>query len=458
MKTISKITAALIAVMMIVFAFPVFAQVDGADPDSALDMDIAAPETTTAASEPATEAQEPASAVEPTAAAPVIINIYNGQNGPQTPASSETTTKAPETTAAPETTTVPEGPAIIVTEIADQPYTGSPIRPAITIKSGNNVLVDSVDYRVSYTNNTNVGTAAVIVEYLNPAFENFGQTDKSFSIIPADGSSLSVTGLEDVQYTGTAVEPELVIKHGENTLLAGSDYSVKFTDNVNVSTADSKATCFITFKGNYTGTKEVQFNIKPRNASSAVIDDLPEAVEYRFGRPVRPGATVKLGGQKLKEGKDYELVYTNNKSVGTGTVTAEFKGNYTGSVSATFRIDAIDATCAYITYIPPQLHTGSAIQPSFMVFVHKHKLTADTDYTVAYSNNTNLGTATVTVTFKGDYSGTATTTFEIVDATTIAQTGEFGVIAVGVVMAAAGVTFAIVKKKKNKAADEEQVD
>lgn len=455
MKTISKITAALIAVMMIVFAFPVFAVERGETPDSAMDMDIPAPESTTAA----TDAPEQASAVEPTTTAPVIINIYNGQNGPQTPASSETTTKAPETTTqAPETTTVPEGPAIIVTEIADQPYTGSPIKPAITIKSGNNVLVDSVDYRVSYTNNVNVGTAAVIVEYLNPAFENFGQTDKSFSIIPADGSSLSVTGLEDVQYTGTAVEPDLVIKHGENTLLAGSDYSVKFTDNVNVSTGDSKATCFITFKGNYTGTKEVQFNIKPRNASSAVIDDLPEAVEYRFGRPVRPGATVKLGGVKLKEGKDYELVYTNNKSVGTGTVTAEFKGNYTGSVSATFRIDAIDATCAYITYIPPQLHTGSAIQPSFMVFVHKHKLTADTDYTVAYSNNTNIGTATVTVTFKGDYSGTATTTFEIADATTIAQTGEFGVIAVGVVMAAAGVTFAIVKRKKNKAADDEQCD
>ena len=43
--------------------------------------------------------------------------------------------------------------------IPDQPYTGSPIQPAVTIKDGEKTLVNGTDYTVSYSNNTSAGTA-----------------------------------------------------------------------------------------------------------------------------------------------------------------------------------------------------------------------------------------------------------------------------------------------------------
>ncbi len=58
-------------------------------------------------------------------------------------------------------------------------------------------------------------------------------------------------------------------------------------------------------------------------------------------------------------------------------------------------------------------YNGSARRPLVTVVYGGKTLVSGTDYTVSYSNNTNVGTATVTVTGKGDYSGTATTTFEI---------------------------------------------
>ncbi len=60
-----------------------------------------------------------------------------------------------------------------------------------------------------------------------------------------------------------------------------------------------------------------------------------------------------------------------------------------------------------------QTYTGSALTPAPTVVYNGETLVKDTDYTVAYANNTNEGTATVTVTGKGMYTGTAKGTFKI---------------------------------------------
>ncbi|MEE0706318.1 MAG: fibronectin type III domain-containing protein, partial [Adlercreutzia sp.] len=49
--------------------------------------------------------------------------------------------------------------------------------------------------------------------------------------------------------------------------------------------------------------------------------------------------TVKVGGKTLKAGTDYAVSYKSNKAVGTATVTVTGKGAYTGSKSATFKIN-----------------------------------------------------------------------------------------------------------------------
>ena len=73
--------------------------------------------------------------------------------------------------------------------------------------------------------------------------------------------------------------------------------------------------------------------------------------------------------------------------------------------SITPTIEGLDDVYAY---------TGKAIEPVVTVKYGDTTLVKDTDYDVTYSNNTDIGTATVIVTFKGNYSGTATETFEII--------------------------------------------
>ncbi|PHV70180.1 hypothetical protein CS063_11930 [Sporanaerobium hydrogeniformans] len=66
-----------------------------------------------------------------------------------------------------------------------------------------------------------------------------------------------------------------------------------------------------------------------------------------------------------------------------------------------------------IQEIPVQTHTNSAIEPLPMIKDGDKTLVQGTDYTVAYTNNINVGTATATITFINSYSGTMTKNFEI---------------------------------------------
>lgn len=73
-----------------------------------------------------------------------------------------------------------------------------------------------------------------------------------------------------------------------------------------------------------------------------------------------------------------------------------------------------DISAAQFTKIKNQSYTGKAIKPAVTIKDGGKKLVKGTDYTVSYKNNTKIGTATVTVTGKGDYTGTKTLTFKIV--------------------------------------------
>ena len=70
-----------------------------------------------------------------------------------------------------------------------------------------------------------------------------------------------------------------------------------------------------------------------------------------------------------------------------------------------------------ISDIPEQTRTGSAIEPTLEITDGETTLTLGTDYTIEYSDNTNVGTASVTITGIGNYSGTITKTFAINKAT-----------------------------------------
>ena len=130
------------------------------------------------------------------------------------------------------------------------------------------------------------------------------------------------------------------------------------------------------------------------------------------GKAKKPGVTVKLNGKTLKNGTDYTVSYSNNTKVGTATVKITGKGNYTGSVSKTFKIKN-NFKKATISGISNKSYTGKNITQSVTVKFSGKTLKNGTDYTVSYSNNKNIGTATVKITGKGSYTGTITKTFKI---------------------------------------------
>lgn len=74
-----------------------------------------------------------------------------------------------------------------------------------------------------------------------------------------------------------------------------------------------------------------------------------------------------------------------------------------------------DISLASVATIPSQVYTGSAIAPAVTVTFEGFTLTEGTDYTVAYSNNVDPGTATVTITGIGGYTGSTSLTFMIVE-------------------------------------------
>ena len=157
-----------------------------------------------------------------------------------------------------------------------------------------------------------------------------------------------------------------------------------------------------------------------RDLSNARIE--PTDAIYT-GSACKPSAKVTYGKNTLKEGTDYTLSYKNNTNAGTATVTATGKGKYKGTVSGSFTVKPAAIVSANVAFTKLSFpYTGSKIKPAPTVKVGSKTLTAGTDYSVTYQNNTEVGTATVKIKGKGNYTAALTKTFTIVPkATTISS-------------------------------------
>ena len=151
-----------------------------------------------------------------------------------------------------------------------------------------------------------------------------------------DISKASVT-VPAQTYTGKALTPAPVVKYNGVTLKKGTDYTVSgYASNTNAGTA----TVTLVGKGIYEGKKAVKFTIKPASIAKASVAKVAD--QKATGKTVTPEPKVTLGGKTLRKGTDYTLSYANNVKPGTATITVKGKGNYTGSVKATFKIVSAD--------------------------------------------------------------------------------------------------------------------
>ena len=143
---------------------------------------------------------------------------------------------------------------------------------------------------------------------------------------------------------------------------------------------------------------------------------ISEIADQKYtGKAVTPSPVVKLNGKRLKKNTDYTVKYSNNIKVGTAKLTVTGKGSYTGSKSISFKIVKSGSSTSSQTASKKKTFTvkltqtsfvynGKTRRPSVKVSAGSKSVTA-AGYTVTYKNNKNVGTATVTVTGKGDYKG-----------------------------------------------------
>ena len=230
------------------------------------------------------------------------------------------------------------------------------------------------------------------------------------SYINIANASITLSQYE-YNYDGSRKTPSVTVTSPEGTtLINGKDYTITYSNNINIGNATVK----ITGIGYYTSSKTVKFTIKTAkkvNLSSASVKLSTSTYAYN-GKTKKPAATVIFNGSKLVKDKDFSVSYSNNKNVGTATVTIKGKGNYTGSIKKTFKIKN-NFKKSVVTGIKTKSFTGKSITQKPTIKFNKKTLKNGTDYTISYSNNKKVGLATIKITGKGNYTGTITKTFKI---------------------------------------------
>ena len=131
------------------------------------------------------------------------------------------------------------------------------------------------------------------------------------------------------------------------------------------------------------------------------------------GQPQEPQPEVRVDSNLLDPETDYTLEFSNNVNAGTACVVITGKGNYIGTVEASFTILPASIKEASITGLATKVYTGAAQMQSPVVAMGTKTLEAGIDYSISYANNKNAGTATITVAGKGNYTGSASATFKI---------------------------------------------
>ena len=223
-------------------------------------------------------------------------------------------------------------------------------------------------------------------------------------------------------YTGSPITPavSVTLKNGTQ-LIEGTDYTLAYTNHTNAGTA----TVTVTGIGNYIGTAKKTFVI---SKAAAPEISWPTASAITCGEKVSDSL---LSGGSTQYGTFAwsDDVQDTTPTVGTSSYKVVFtpseatKNNYetitTTEKDVSLTVNAKSLTGARVTVSGSYTYTGQAQIPvADAVTVQLDGKTIPNDqYTISASDNTNAGQAIVTVTGKGNYTGTASGTFTIDKAT-----------------------------------------
>ena len=251
----------------------------------------------------------------------------------------------------------------------------------------------------------------------NPTFTYDGTAHypKLRTISLKDGSVIdAASATTEITYTQLTVDQATNANEGSPvsyiaTVNTAEYGTLTITKNLVINKAD------LTTDGTLAVSKGFEFNSNDSYAVSTEAD------------ATKAGLSVSTkAGKALTIGTDYSVTVTaapNKVGSENALVTVNGAGNYKGTLVLKTAINAYtlkeDDASFKAGEVPSTGITfdGNAKTPEVEVKVNSTTLKKNTDYTVEYSANTQVGTATVTITGKGNYAGTVTKTFKIVAAT-----------------------------------------
>lgn len=261
-----------------------------------------------------------------------------------------------------------------------------------SVQKGTTTLTENKDYTVVYQNrsSTSYGTYKITITGIN-AYS--GSKDVTYTIKKKTIGSVTLAATRFV-YTGKAITTSVTVKDNNGVSVPSTGYSVSYSYNVKKGTA--KLT--VTGKGNYSGSVTRSFTIVAANLSKTRLSGVKTSYTYT-GKNITPTATVTYGSKKLVKNTDYTVTYTKNKAIGTAKITIKGKGNFTGTITKTFKI------------IPKKVTLSSVSSPKTkqMKVTWKADKTV-TGYEILYSTSSAFKTGKKTVTVSKNTTKTKTIT------------------------------------------------
>ncbi|MCR4740893.1 MAG: leucine-rich repeat domain-containing protein, partial [Lachnospiraceae bacterium] len=324
-------------------------------------------------------------------------------------------------------------------------YTGS----AVTCKNlrvfyYNKLLRKGKDYTVKYFSNVN--TPAVSGK--TPSFTVTGKgnykgftASGEFTIKQVDLNAINEADVNYVPVTltykaGKAQKADIGLKVNGRKLVLERDYELIYPGDSTSVKDPGTYRLHVLGLGNYKGEinsgSAAVFVVNPAAAvkmSDVTISKIRDQQLVKAGMEVEPAApTVKYKGKTLPAGGGgaYTIEYRQNTAAGTAKAIIKGTGNpvnvggktvsFMGAKTVTFKIKPISVSNATVSDVEDFPYSGSAWTQAATVELGGEDLTEGRDYRISYKNNVKPGTATMTVTGKGNYGGTKKVTFKITKA------------------------------------------
>ena len=309
-------------------------------------------------------------------------------------------------------------------EALNPTYTGAAQNLVTAGETENGKVVYSLSADGEFTETIPQATAAGSYTVYYKATGDANHSESAVGNVAATivAKSLTADMVDDIApqaYTGEPLTPAVRVTDGDAILVKDQDYEVSYSDNVNVGENTAKVT--ITGKGNYTGSVDKTFSI---SAVAATVTKAPEALNPTYTGSAQDLVTAgetENGKVVYSLSADGEFTETIPQATDAGSYTVYYKatGDANHSESAVGNVIATIAKADFSTVtigaIADQTFTGAEIKPAVTVTFNAKSVSED-EYNVAYSDNVNAGTATVTLTSKDKNFSTAkrkTATFKI---------------------------------------------